>query len=379
MKQQPNIFAVIMAGGIGSRFWPRSREKTPKQLLEIAGSGGAPNDQSASAPQGGTMIQNTVRRLSGFVPGKQMFVVTNKAQKSGVTRQLPHIPSENIIVEPVGRNTAPCIGLAAMFVNRLDPHGVMIVLPADHFIQNEKEFLRLLDVGVRAAYESSALVTIGIQPNRPETGYGYIQIDEEPGAGNPYMDRGVYRVKTFAEKPNLQTAVQFLESGDFLWNSGMFIWRADVILSEMKKSLPEISTQLMNIEPSLGTSLFEQNLEHAYGVIRGISIDYGVMEKAENVFVLKGDFGWNDVGSWDEVTRITKSDEHGNHFAGKVIPVNTTNSFIYASGKLIATVGIDDLIVIDTDDALLICKRGSSQDVKEIVDHLRRKQMNEYL
>ncbi len=365
MKEQPNIFAVIMAGGIGSRFWPRSREKSPKQLLEISGKN--------------TMIQNTVHRLKGFIPEKQMFVVTNKVQKNGVMKQLPEIPSENIIVEPVGRNTAPCIGLAAMFVNRVDPEGVMIVLPADHIIQNEEEFLRLLDVGVRAAYESSALVTIGIKPDRPETGYGYIQIDEEPGAKNPYIDRGVYRVKTFAEKPNPHTAQRFLESGDFLWNSGMFIWRADVILNEIKKSLPETSAQLMNIEESLGTSLFEQNLERAYGVIRGISIDYGVMEKAEHVFVLKGDFGWNDVGSWDEVTRITEHDEHGNHFEGKVIPVNTSNAFIHSSGKLIATVGIDDIIVIDTDDALLICKRGASQDVKEIVDHLRRKQMNEYL
>jgi mannose-1-phosphate guanylyltransferase len=362
VKEKENVYAVIMAGGVGSRFWPRSREKSPKQLLEIAGEG--------------TMIQNTVLRIRGLVDEKNIFVVTNKVQKAAVIKQLPNVPVENILVEPIGRNTAPCIGLAALFVHRLSPDGVMIVLPADHIIGDEQEFVRVLETGVQVASSSSSLVTIGIKPTRPETGYGYIQIIEDESAGT---GSDVYRVKTFAEKPNAQIAEQFVRSGDFLWNSGMFVWRADAILEEIKRLLPEMHEQLQSIAHAIGTPLFEHTLEQAYGIIRGVSIDYGVMEKARDVRVLKGDFGWNDVGSWDEVYRITEKDEKGNCVSGKAIPINSKNTYIHAGTKLIATVGVEDLIIIETPDALLICKRGESQDVKEVVDFLRRKQMNEYL
>ena len=226
MKQEYPVYAVIMAGGVGSRFWPRSREKTPKQLLEIVGEG--------------TMIQNTVKRLHGFVDEKNIFIVTNKLQKNSIIKQLPRVPVENIIVEPVGRNTAPCIGLAALFVHRLNPNGTMVVLPADHIIGNEKEFLRVLEVGSNVAQKTSGLVTIGIQPTHPETGYGYIQVKDRAEEYQPINLEGVFEVKTFAEKPNLATAQQFIESGDFYWNSGMFIWRVDVILNEIQRSLPEM-------------------------------------------------------------------------------------------------------------------------------------------
>lgn len=365
MTPTNTIYAVIMAGGVGSRFWPRSREKNPKQLLEIVGEG--------------TMIQNTVRRLNGFVDEKNIFVVTNKLQKSAVLKQLPNIPSENIIVEPVGRNTAPCIGLAALFIERLDPKGIMIVLPADHIIANEKEFVKVLETASHVSNITSGLVTIGINPTHPETGYGYIQAKDRSEELQPLNLDGVYEVKTFAEKPNYATAIKFLESGDFYWNSGMFIWRVDVILNEIQRSLPELFTHLKNLQPSIGTPLFEQNLETTYGLIRGISIDYGVMEKAERVFVVKGDFGWNDIGSWDEVSRISPKDESGNFIKGDVISVHSKNSYIHTADKLVAVVGVEDLIVINTPDAILICKKGESQNVKEIVDHLRRKQMNEYL
>lgn len=364
MEQRP-VYAVIMAGGVGSRFWPRSREKNPKQLLEIVGEG--------------SMIQNTVRRLRGFVEEKNVFVVTNKLQKNAIIKQLPNVPVENIIVEPVGRNTAPCIGLAALFIDRLDPKGTMIVLPADHIIANEPEFLRVLQTASQVAQISSALVTIGIQPTHPETGYGYIQAKDRSEESVPVDLPGVAEVKTFAEKPNHITAVKFLESGDFFWNSGMFIWRVDAILNEIHRSLPELHTQLLNLQPSIGTPLFEQSLETAYGIIRGISIDYGVMEKAQRVYMVKGDFGWNDLGSWDEVNRITVKDENGNHHHGKVISVNSKNTYVHSGDKLIATVGMEDVIIIDTADAILVCKKGASQDVKEVVDHLKRKQMNEYL
>ena len=365
MENQQTIYAVIMAGGVGSRFWPRSREKNPKQLLEIIGEG--------------TMIQNTVKRLHGFVDEKNVFIVTNKLQKNAIIKQLPNVPVENIIVEPVGRNTAPCIGLAALFVERLDPKGIMIVLPADHLIANEPEFIRVLQTASQVAHITAGLVTIGIHPTHPETGYGYIQAKDKSEETQPVNIAGVFEVKTFAEKPNYAMAVTFLESGDFFWNSGMFIWRVDTILHEIQRSLPELHGQLVNLRPSIGTSLFEQNLEIAYGMMRGISIDYGVMEKALRVYVVKGDFGWNDLGSWDEVYRMSKKDEDGNHSYGKVISVNSKNTYVHTSDKLIATVGVEDIIVINTPDAILVCKKGASQDVKEIVDHLKRKQMNEYL
>jgi mannose-1-phosphate guanylyltransferase len=358
------LYAVIMAGGVGSRFWPRSRERTPKQVLEIVGSG--------------TMIQNTVKRIESLVPIENVCIVTNRLQKELIAKQLPKIPDENILVEPVGRNTAPCIGLAAQWVFHKDPHAVMVVLPADHIIQNEKEFLIVLRRAIRAAEENEALVTIGIKPTHPETGFGYIQFDDSDDQ-NINVSEGIYRVKTFAEKPNIETAEKFLKSGDFVWNSGMFIWRASVILDEIERLLPELDVQLKKIASTVGTPQFNHAIEVAYGVLRGVSIDYGVMEKAKNVYVAKGDFGWSDVGSWDEVIRLTPVNGDGNTTRGNVIVKDAVSNYIDAGNKMIAIVGAEDLIVISTDDAILICKKGHSQDVKEIVDYLRRKQMNDFL
>ena len=360
-----NTFAVIMAGGVGARFWPRSREKTPKQLLEIVGPG--------------TMIQNTVKRLERVVDNRQIFIVTNKVQKALAIKQLPSVPPQNILVEPVSRNTAPCIGLAALFINRLDPHGVIIALPADHVVEDVAEYQRVLRLAVEVAGDSGSPVTIGIEPKWPETGYGYIQFVDEDEKKNKYSARGVYRAKTFAEKPNLETAERFLASGDFLWNSGMFLWRVDVILEEIKTHLPELHEGLMKLDRVLGADKFLSTLELVYGMIRGISIDYGIMEKAQNVFVIKGKFGWSDVGSWDEVYRITEKDENGNCTSGQVILKDTSNSLVYSNDRVIATIGVEDVIVISTEDAVLICKKGKSQEVKEIVDHLKRHQLDDYL
>ncbi len=360
-----NVFAVIMAGGVGARFWPRSREKTPKQLLEIVGPG--------------TMIQNTVERLEGFVDGKQIFIVTNKSQKALVIKQLSNVPPQNVLVEPVSRNTAPCIGLAALFIQRLDPRAVVLALPADHIITDVEEYQRVLRLAIEVAEDSGHPVTMGIQPAWPETGYGYIQYVDEDDGKNKYFSRSVYRAKTFAEKPNLETAEKFLASGDFLWNSGMFVWRVDVILHEIKTHLPELYEGLMKLDGVLGTDKFASTLELVYGLVRGISIDYGVMEKAQNVLVIKGEFGWSDVGSWDEVYRIAKKDGKGNFVSGKVILRDTSNSLVYSEDTLVTTIGLDDIIVISTEDAVLICRKGKSQEVKEIVDQLKRRQMNEYL
>jgi mannose-1-phosphate guanylyltransferase len=361
----PNVYAVIMAGGVGSRFWPRSREKNPKQLLEIIGKG--------------TMIQNTVNRITDLIPTQNIYVVTNKVQKGKLLKQISKLPEENILVEPIGRNTAPCIGLASLFIRKRDPNAVMVVLPADHVMQNEDEFRRILSLAIEVASESGSLVTVGIKPDRPETGYGYIQVIDENTDSNPYFTRGVYRVKTFAEKPNLQTAIQFLKSGDFFWNSGMFIWRVDSILNKIKLLLPELHDQLSKIDETLDTSEYEHTLDTIYHMIRGISIDYGVMEKADDVYAIKGDFGWSDVGSWDEVYRISGKDNDGNTVTGKNYLQDTKNSIIYAGDRFVASIGVEDLIVIVSDDAVLVCKRGRSQDVKEVVDYLRRKQQNELL
>ena len=361
---QPNLYAVVMAGGIGSRFWPRSRERSPKQFLEILGSG--------------TMIQNTLARIGPLITPARTYIVTNRQHRELVISQVPTVPRENVLGEPVGRNTAPCIGLAAQWIRRMDPEGVMVVLPADHLIRNVDVFLQAVERGIRVARERDALVTIGIGPSHPETGYGYIQYDDIPDH-NPYHAEGVYRVKTFAEKPNYETAVRFLKSGDFLWNSGMFVWKASVILDEIARYLPEMNEQLNRVVPAIGTPDYESALELAYGVIRGISIDYGVMEKTSNVFVVRGEFGWSDVGSWDEVVRLTPGDDQGNAHKGTVISKDAGGNYVDAGDKIVATIGVDDLIVVSTDDAVLICRKGRSQDVKEIVDYLRRKQMNDLL
>ena len=358
---QTNIYAVIMAGGVGSRFWPQSRERSPKQVLEIVGSG--------------SMISNTIARIQPLVPIDKVLVVTNKLQKDIIYKQVPLLLLQNILTEPIGRNTAPCIGLAAKLISRYDPDAIMIVLPADHIILNTEEFLNVLQRAVRIAQESDALVTIGIKPTRPETGYGYIQYEDSLKI-NPYVADGIYRVKTFAEKPNLETAEKFLKSGDFLWNSGMFIWKTSVILREIENHLPELGEQLRKLEHAIGTETYQATLEHVYRVIRSISIDYGVMEKASKVFVVKGDFGWNDVGSWDEVVRLTPIDGEGNALRGTVITKDSHRNYIDAGNKVVATIGIEDVIVVATDDAVLICKKGRSQDVKEVVDYLRRKQIN---
>ncbi len=359
------IFAVVMAGGVGSRLWPLSRERSPKQLLHIMGEG--------------TMIQNTVARLQPLIPYENIFIVTNKAQVASFHEQVPQVPPENLIAEPFGRNTAPCVALAATLLHRRDPEAVMVVLPADHFIQNVGEFQQKLRLACEAAYEMRCLVTMGITPTRPETGFGYIQQSDRRDAENRFHDQGLRRVATFAEKPDLPTAERFLASGDFLWNSGMFVWRVDVIEAALRRFLPETYEQMQRVDEVAGTPEFPDVLENIYRQIHSISIDYGIMEKADNVYVTQCEFGWSDVGSWDETYRLARKDANGNSIVGDVVTIETRNSFIRTAGKMIATVEVDDLIVVDTEDALLICKRGESQKVQAVVDYLRRKKISSLL
>jgi mannose-1-phosphate guanylyltransferase len=353
------LFALIMAGGVGSRFWPRSKEKTPKQLLKIFGDN--------------TMIQDTVARLNGVIPNENIFVITNKVQREEIINQLPGVPQENILEEPFGRNTAACVGLASIMIEEKSKDALTIVLPADHIIRDKVSFHNTLKSAAKFADESKGLVTIGIIPTRPETGYGYIQIDD-----NIVFDN-IHKVLTFAEKPNYATAVRFLESGDFLWNSGMFIWRTDSILEEIRKYMPELFEGLETIKQSIRTPNFEEVLRHVYGQLKNISIDYGIMEKSQKVFLTKGDFSWSDVGSWEEVYQLSEKSEDGNAIIGKVFTDMTSESYIYSPDKFTAVIGAENFIVINTDDALLICRRDKAQDVKKIIEHLKYSKMNEHL
>ena len=354
-----NLFAVIMAGGVGSRFWPRSKKKNPKQLLKIFGEN--------------TMIQDTVERIKGICPIENILIVTNEKQKNGVAEQLPDIPAENIIIEPFGRNTAACIGLASIIIQERSSNAVSFVLPADHVIIEKDDFLKTLKTAANYAIENPALVTIGIHPTRPETGYGYIQIDEDSGKNN------VFKVMTFAEKPNYNTAVNFIKSGDFFWNSGMFIWRTETILNEIKKHMPDLYEGLMQIKEQINSPDFKNNLSNIYGQLKSVSIDYGIMEKSENVFLVKGKFSWSDVGSWEAVYQLSKKDEEGNVKIGKIYTDMVLDSYIYSPDNFTAVIGLDNIIVINYKDTLLICRRDKAQDVKNIIDYLKLNKLNDHL
>ncbi len=359
-------YAIVMAGGVGARFWPYGSSKLPKQFLPIANS----ND---------TMLQLTIKRLKDIVPIEQVFVVTNKQYIDLVKKQLPRIPKENIIGEPIGRNTAPCIGLASTILQQYDERAKMFVIPADHLIENVDEFTKTVNSGLNFVEDKDSIVTLGIVPSHPETGYGYIQFIEDAFYKAEGSDVSIYRVKTFAEKPTLDVARIFLESGDFLWNSGMFIFRADTILKQMKELLPDLHHALQKIEQAIHTSKYQQVLEQVFAEIKSISIDYGIMEKAKNVFVIKADLKWSDLGSWDEVYRLRTKDKNNNVVIGDSYIKDSHNNLIMSTKGFVGVIGADDLIVINTKDGLLVCKKDRSQEVKEIVDYLKRKGLSDYI
>jgi len=353
------FYAVIMAGGVGSRFWPRSKKKLPKQLLQIFGDD--------------TMIQATVNRLAGLIDKENIYVITNELQSPEVMNQLKDIPAENIIEEPFGRNTAACIGLASVIIKAKDPDAITVILPADHIIRDVEKFKLTLENAAKFANESKGLVTIGIEPTRPETGYGYIQINDKPVTEN------IFKVLTFAEKPNYATAVRFVDSGDFLWNSGMFIWRCDVILDEIKNLMPDLHEGLITVEKYLTSPNFKEELKKVYAQLKKISIDYGIMEKSTRVFLTKGSFNWSDVGSWEEVYQLSDKNENGNATVGNVYINMVNDSYVYSPDKVTAVIGLDNVIVINDNDNLLICRRDKAQDVKEVVEFLKMNKMDEHL
>jgi mannose-1-phosphate guanylyltransferase len=357
------MYALIMAGGLGKRFWPWSRDKNPKQFLNIF------SEKS--------LLEETAERLESIVKKEDIYIITNISHKRRIAELIKDVPKENIIAEPIGRDTSACIGLGAIFMKRKNPKGIQIVLPSDHLISEIETFRDILKKASRLAEEKNCLVTIGIKPTHPNTGYGYIQylLEKE----EERWDENIYKVKTFAEKPNLETARSFLESGNFLWNSGIFVWRIETILKEIESSLPELYYGLMEIEKNLNKKNINSVIKRVYSRIKNISIDYGIMEKAKDVYVIKADFGWSDVGNWSEVYRLGKKDESQNVIMGNVVLRESDGNLIYSKKKLLTGIDIHNMIIIDTDDVLLICSKDKAQNVKELVDYIKRKDMKEFL
>ena len=355
------MYHVIMAGGIGSRFWPRSRKTRPKQLLEIFRSK--------------TMIRLTVDRLKKFSTPDRILIVASEDLCLKIQKVIPEIPHNNFIVEPSGKNTAPAIGLAAVNIYHRDEKSIMGVYPADHMILDDDVFEKAVKTGIEMASTKPSLVTMGITPTYPSTGYGYIQYDS---AKKTHVEN-VHKIKTFAEKPPLDTAKRFLESGNFLWNSGMFIWQTEIILLAMKTFMPELHESLDPVYDSVGTDKYNIVLDREWELIRPESIDYGILEKAKNVYVLKADFRWSDLGSWKALHGISKKNKKNNVETGDIISIKSKDSFIYSPDKLTAVVGMKNVVIINLDDALLVADMDKSESVKKVVDFLSKNNMIEYM
>jgi len=356
------MYAVIMAGGRGTRFWPLSRTNKPKHLLRITGKR--------------SIIQQTVDRIKSYISEEDIYVVTVASHSEDLTAQLPNLPRENIIVEPMGRNTAPCIGLASLYLKKKDPNGIMAVLPADHLIADKDNFIETLAAAGEMAERTSSLVTIGIRPTGPETGYGYMEKGKTVGRAG---DRDIYEVKSFREKPDMERAQEFLRDGNFFWNSGMFIWKVSAILEKIELLLPDLYEALVKMERAIGSPGEENKIHEIYESVTPISIDYGVMEKADNVLLIKGDFGWSDVGSWDALWEVLPKDKSANAVIGNHISFESSGNLIYSPDKLVSLIGVKDIILVETEDSIMVCKRGASQDVRKAVEMLEERDMKDYL
>jgi len=352
--------ALIMAGGRGERFWPYSRRNRPKQFLSLT-------------PDGQTLLQLTVQRILPLVDIEDMYIATHADYKEQVRQQLPDLPEENILCEPVGRNTAPCIGLGAVHIAQKHKDALMFVLPSDHLIKYVPIFRDTLSEACGVAMKGDNLVTIGITPDYPETGYGYIKFNSGAAEGRAFS------VDRFVEKPDLETAKQYLGSAEYLWNSGMFVWKISSVMARFEQLMPEMHAGLLRIQASIGTEEEAATLEREFTQFPSESIDYGVMEKTSNIYVLPSSFGWDDVGSWLAIERIHPTNEFGNVVKGNFITVSTENCVLQGGEKLIAAVGLKNLIVVDTEDTLLICAKESAADIKRVLENLRTCNRSEYL
>ncbi|MCL2811366.1 MAG: sugar phosphate nucleotidyltransferase [Clostridia bacterium] len=352
--------ALVMAGGRGERFWPYSRRNRPKQFLSLT-------------PDGKTLLQLAVERILPLVNIEDIYVGTHADYRGLVRHQLPDLPQENILCEPVGRNTAPCIGLGAMHIARKHQDALMLVLSSDHLAKYAPIFRDTLSEACQIAMKGDNLVTLGIPPDYPETGYGYIKFNSEISQGHAFS------VDHFVEKPDLETAKQYLRSAEYLWNSGMFIWKVSSILSRFRQLMPELYAGLLRIQAAIGTESQTRTLQHEFAQFESVSIDYGIMEKASNIYVLPSSFGWDDVGSWLAMERTHATNESGNVVRGNFVTISTQNCILQGGDKLIATVGLKNLIVVDTQDTLLICDKENAQDIKKVLENLRICNRTEYM
>ena len=352
------VYGIIMAGGGGTRFWPLSRKGTPKQLLNLSGKE--------------VMVNEAIDRVARVAAYEDIYIVTN-CEQADKMRLVTHgrVAAEHILSEPCARNTAACIGYAAMKIMRERGDGVLVITPSDAYIKDEDTFAQVLGTAVHAAATTNKLVTIGIKPTFPATGYGYIRYREAEGDVKPAM--------RFVEKPTRRKAEEYLRSGCYVWNSGMFVWKASVILKKFKRLLPELYARLAKIAASFGRPDERSVLEELYPELPSVSVDYGIMEHSRDILVVPGEFGWNDVGSWDMLGALHPQDERGNVVVGNAVNVDTENTVIYSSGKMIAAVDVSDLIIVDTPDAILVCPKSKAQDVKKIVEELRAEGKEELL
>lgn len=346
-----NKYCVIMAGGVGTRFWPKSRQLMPKQFLDILGTGKS-------------FIRHTYERFAEIVPPENFLVVTNRKYKDLVLEHLPELQEEQILCEPIGRNTAPCIAYAAYTLQTKNLNAEMIVTPSDHLILNETDFRTIIGECLDFAAEHDALLTVGIKPTRPDTGYGYIQVsDTQP----------LSKVKCFTEKPNLELAQTFIQCGEFFWNSGIFIWKVDTIIKAFERYLPEHHALFSSMQQALGTAEEQAVIEKIFSECRAISIDYGVMEKADNVYVRCGEFGWSDVGTWGSVYQHSRKDRYANAIPSEGCYLYDTRSSIVSlpKDKIAVISGLKEYIVVDTEDVLMICPRAEEQNIKKFIDEVK--------
>lgn len=351
-----------MAGGIGSRFWPLSRQKIPKQFLNLTGNG--------------QMINEAIERISYITDKEKIFIVTNKEQVPEVIKATKDsIKQEQILSEPEPRNTAACIGYAAIKIIKKYGDGIMVITPSDHYVKDINGFIKVLNMAVQTAKKSEKLITIGIAPTFPSTGFGYIKFDNTSG-------NEIKRVLKFHEKPDEKTAKEYMKSGRYAWNSGMFVWKASVILKKFKEYTPDIYNELVKIGEAIGTDIEKNVINNVYSDIRNISIDYAIMEPSAfmgDVFVIQGEFGWNDVGSWNMMDVLHTPDANGNVLIGDAVAVDVSDTIIYSSGRTVTVVGVDNLVVVETSDAIMVCQKDKAQDVKKIVSILDKENRTELL
>jgi mannose-1-phosphate guanylyltransferase len=357
-----NNYVAIMAGGIGSRFWPISRTDYPKQFLDILNTGR-------------TLIQATFDRFAKFIPAENIYIITFEHYKDIVAIQIPELPAENILCEPSRKNTAPCVAYISYKLHQRNTNANLICAPADHIITDQEGFEKVCKDALQFTAHIKGLLTLGIKPTHPNTGYGYIQYEQHAVSDN------VYKVKTFTEKPDKELAKTFIASGDFLWNAGIFVWQVKNIIKAFEKHLPELAEVFEAEKQHFNTKKENDAIERIYPLCVNISIDYGVMEKADNVYIIPSSFGWSDLGTWSSVYENLEKDYLGNAVAGEhVMVIDATNNVIHADNKkLVLLQGLDDFVVVDTKDVLLICKKEKEQEIKEYVAEIKRNKGDKYL